>query len=195
MSQTINCPSCQLPQEVPEDTPAAGGAVYCRNCGVPLPPPDAAPRPATILWIDDDQLLLQVCREPFERHGYQLLCVNDGPAGIALAREAHPDLILLDVLMVGMDGLEVCACLRAEPALATTPIVLLTVLDDARVRDRGRAVGATALWSKACGPTELLAKVAHLLGHPPAGRDALTPARRASPGGRATDGAGVDRSP
>ena len=76
-------------------------------------------------------------------------------------------LAVRDVLMVGMDGFEACESLRAEPTLAQTPIVLLTVLDDAGARDRGRAVGATTLWAKACGPQELLAKVAHLLGHPP----------------------------
>ena len=76
-------------------------------------------------------------------------------------------LAVRDVLMVGMDGFEVCESLRAEPTLAQTPIVLLTVLDDAGARDPGRAVGATTLWAKACGPQELLAKVAHLLGHPP----------------------------
>ena len=79
----------------------------------------------------------------------------------------HPDLILLDVMMVGMNGLEICERLRAEPTLAETPIVLLTVLEDAGVRDRGRAVGATAVWSKVFGSEELLAKVTQLIGHTP----------------------------
>jgi len=83
-------------------------------------------------------------------------------------------LAVRDVLMVGMDGFEACESLRAEPTLAQTPIVLLTVLDDAGARDPGRAVGATTLWAKACGPQELLAKVAHLLGHPRGPRRADT---------------------
>jgi CheY-like chemotaxis protein len=94
-------------------------------------------RRTTILWIDDDRLLLSVCGEAFERSGYRVLAVSDGPAGIVLAMREHPDLILLDVMMVGMNGLEVCERLRAEPALAETPIVLLTVLDDP-----GVAIGA-----------------------------------------------------
>lgn len=120
-------------------------------------------RPATILWIDDDRLLLSVCAEAFERRGYRVLAVSDGPAGILLAAREHPDLILLDVMMVGMNGLEVCERLRADPTLAETPIVLLTVLEDPGVRDRGRAVGATALWPKTCGPDELVTKVTQLL--------------------------------
>ena len=140
-------------------------------CGTPLPQDRAMRlRQTTILWIDDDRLLLSVCGEAFERHGYRVLAVSDGPAGIVLAMREHPDLILLDVMMVGMNGLEVCERLRAEPTLAETPIVLLTVLGDAGVRDRGRAVGATALWPKACGPDELLAKVTQLLGCTPPSR-------------------------
>ena len=121
-------------------------------------------RRTTILWIDDDRLLLSVCGEAFERRGYRVLAVSDGAAGIVLAVREHPDLILLDVMMVGMNGLEVCERLRAEPTLAETPIVLLTVLEDAGVRDRGRAVGATAVWSKVLGSEELVAKVTQLLG-------------------------------
>jgi CheY-like chemotaxis protein len=121
-------------------------------------------RPTTILWIDDDQLLLSVCGETFERYGYRVLAVSDGPAGIVVATREQPDLILLDVMMLGMNGLEVCERLRAEPTLADTPIVLLTVLEDASVRDRGREAGATAMWPKSLDPEELLSKVARLIG-------------------------------
>jgi len=71
--------------------------------------------------------------------------------------------------MFGMDGLEVCERLRAEPALAEMeiPIVLLTVLDDAGIRDRGRELGATTVWSKPFGPEDLIAKVTKLLGQTP----------------------------
>ena len=124
-------------------------------------------RPTTILWIDDDRLLLSVCGETFERYGYRVLAVSDGPAGIMVAMREQPDLILLDVMMVGMNGLEVCERLRAEPTLADTPIVLLTVLEDPGVRDRGREVGATAVWPKVFGSEELLAKVTQLLGRTP----------------------------
>jgi CheY-like chemotaxis protein len=160
--ETPACPNCGT------DHPGVLTGDVCPVCGADLPQDLALRlRPTTILWIDDDRLLLSVCGEAFERRGYRVLAVSDGPAGILLAVREQPDLILLDVMMVGMNGLEVCERLRAEPALAETPIVLLTVLEDAGIRDRGRAVGATALWPKACGPDELLAKVTQLLGRTP----------------------------
>jgi len=136
-------------------------------CGTPLTPePTIYARPTTILWIDDDRLLLSACGDAFEQYGYRLLAASDGPTGIEMAKRDHPDLILLDVVMFGMDGLEVCQRLRAEPSLAETPIVLLTVLDDAGVRERGRELGANAIWSKPFGPEDLIAKVTKLLGRP-----------------------------
>ena len=162
MRETPACPNCGT------DHPGVLTGDVCPVCGAPLPQDRAMRlRRTTILWIDDDRLLLSVCGEMLERHGYRVLAVSDGAAGIVLARREQPDLILLDVMMVGMNGLEVCERLRAEPTLAETPIVLLTVLEDAGVRDRGRAVGATALWLKACGSEELVAKVTQLLGPTP----------------------------
>lgn len=162
MHETPACPNCGT------DHPGVLTGDVCPVCGIALPQDRAMRlRPTTILWIDDDRLLLSICGEAFERHGYRVLAVSDGPAGILLAAREQPDLILLDVMMVGMNGLEVCERLRADPTLAETPIVLLTVLEDPGVRDRGRAVGATALWPKASGPEELLAQVTQLLGRAP----------------------------
>ena len=162
MRETPACPNCGT------DHPGVLTGDVCPVCGTPLPQDRAMRlRRTTILWIDDDRLLLSVCGEAFEKSGYRVLAVSDGSAGIMLAMREHPDLILLDVMMVGINGLEICERLRAEPTLAETPIVLLTVLEDAGVRDRGRAVGATALWLKACGSEELVAKVTQLLGHTP----------------------------
>jgi CheY-like chemotaxis protein len=144
----------------------AGGV--CPVCRTPLAPESTrALRPTSILWIDDDRLLLSVCGDAFERFGFQVLVASDGPTGLELAKKERPDLILLDILMFGMDGFEVCERLRAEPALAEIPIVLLTVLDDAGIRDRGRALGATTVWSKPFGPEDLIAKVTKLLGQTP----------------------------
>jgi len=162
MSEMPSCPYCGAAHPV-----VLAGNV-CPMCGTPLvPEPTVRLRPTTILWIDDDRLLLGVCADPFERYGYRILPTSDGATGIDLARQERPDLILLDVVMFGMDGLEVCRRLRAEPALAETPIVLLTVLDDAGVRDRGRELGATAVWSKPFGPEQLLGNISKLLGAKP----------------------------
>ena len=162
MSQMPSCPYCGAAH------PAVLAGTVCPMCGTPLASEQGMKiRPATILWIDDDRLLLSVCGEVFERYGYRIVPASDGLTGIELAKRERPDLILLDVVMFGMDGLEVCQRLRGESALADTPIVLLTVLDDAGVRDRGREVGATAIWSKPFGPEDLLEKVTKMLGQKP----------------------------
>ncbi len=166
MRETAACPNCGT------DHPGVLTGDVCPVCGAPLPQDRAGRlRRTTILWIDDDRLLLSACAEVFERHGYRVLAASDGSAGIALAARERPDLILLDVMMMGLNGLEVCERLRAQPTLAETPIVLLTVLEDAGVRDRGRIVGATAMWPKRCGADDLLVKVTELLGRAPRSTD------------------------
>jgi DNA-binding response OmpR family regulator len=158
MSTVSHCTHCGAPQtEVEVEAP-------CPTCG--SPPPAKARKnayKATLLWIDDDLLLLGVCSESFEREGYRVLVASEGAAGIELARNEHPDLILVDVVMFEMDGLTVCERLRAEPGLADTPIVVLTVLDDASVRYRAREVGATTVLHKPFAFKDLVATVARLL--------------------------------
>lgn len=161
MSPTINCPYCQLPQEFAEDR--AAGEVYCSNCGVPLPSPP--PRLATVLWIDDDPLLLGLCVGVLEQQGYRVLATTDGAQGIATAHAERPDVILLDVLMPTMSGFEVCRRLRADPTLQDTPIILLTALDDPGVRPMGEKVGATATLRKPSNPAAVVEFLAAVLRH------------------------------
>jgi CheY-like chemotaxis protein len=162
MTQMPACPYCGAMH------PAVLAGGVCPVCGTALAPEStSAVRPTTILWIDDDRLLLSICGDAFERFGFQVLVASDGATGIELAKAERPDLILLDVVMFGMDGFEVCQRLRAEPALLETPIVLLTVLDDAGIRERGRELGATSVWSKPFGPDDLIMKVTKLLGQTP----------------------------
>ena len=160
MSRTVNCPYCQLPQNVPEDSPATG-EVYCSTCGVPLP--RAAVRPATVLWIDDDPLLLGLCVSVLEQHGYRVLTATDGLQGIALAHAERPDMILLDVLMPTMSGFEVCRQLRRDATLHDTPIILLTALNDAGVRPMGTKAGATATVRKPSNAGAIVALLATVL--------------------------------
>ena len=157
MRWTVNCPYCHLPQELPEDAAAIASAAYCGNCGVPLPPLSAAPRSATVLWIDDDPLLLGLCVGVLERHGYRVLAATDGMTGIATAHREHPDVILLDVLMPTMTGFEVCRQLRLDPNLKDTPIILLTALSDADVSHMGKQLGATAILRKPSDPAAIVA--------------------------------------
>jgi CheY-like chemotaxis protein len=163
MTRTIICPYCQRPQLL-EDTPRETlDEVHCENCGGVLRRGAAVPaRPRTILWIDDDRLLLSACCQVLEAQGYRTLLATDGATGIELAQTERPDAILLDVVMPTMHGLEVCQQLRALPHLKDTPIILLTALEDAGVGTMGTKVGATTTLRKPFGPeyvVEFLAKV------------------------------------
>ena len=171
MSPTIICPYCQLPQPVmkkPSDPP---GEVYCPNCGGVLPwGPEVAARPTTVLWIDDDRLVLGTCAPVLERHGYRVLVATDGAAGIATARQERPDVILLDVMMPTMTGFDVCQELRADPTFQDTPIILLTALSDAEVGRTGKQLGATTTLRKPADPAAIVAfldTVLHHRGGPP----------------------------
>jgi DNA-binding response OmpR family regulator len=137
----------------------------CFACRSPLlaDNKNAAGSKATLLWIDDDRLLLGIGEEAFARAGYRVLLASEGATGIELARKERPDLILLDVVMFDTDGLDVCAQLREEPVLAETPIVILTVLDDAAVRYRAKEVGATAVIHKPFALNDLVAMIERIL--------------------------------
>jgi len=161
MNRTITCPYCQMRQTLKDDPSHPAGDVYCTNCGAPLPQ-TAAPRPPTVLWIDDDRLVLGACVPVLERHGYRVLIATDGTTGVAAARQERPDVILLDVMMPTMTGFEVCQQLRADPRLKDTPIILLTALEDAGVETMGKKAGATTTLRKPFGPEyiiEFLGKV------------------------------------
>ena len=163
MKGTVICPMCRLAQPV-EDAEAE---VPCRNCGHPLPPratPSATARPVTILWIDDDRLLLTFGRDILERHGYRVRTALDGPTGIAAASEEPPDLIILDVVMPDMTGYEVCRRLRAEPGLHDTPVLLLTSLQDPQVDVLGRGIGETFTMSKPSDPAMIVNIIGQVLG-------------------------------
>jgi cyclic di-GMP phosphodiesterase len=164
---TVICPMCRLAQPV-EDAEAE---VSCRSCGHPLPPRAASAAdstPITVLWIDDDRLLLTFGRDILERHGYRVRTALDGPMGIAAASQEPPDLIILDVVMPDMTGYEVCRRLRAEPGLQDIPILLLTSLQDPQVDVLGRGIGETFTMSKPSDPEMIVNIIAQVLGRPKA---------------------------
>ena len=125
--------------------------------------PAGAARP-TILYIDDDRFLLTLCCDLLEQHGYRTLLATDGPTGIETAKAGRPDLILLDLVMPGIDGLEVCRQLRILPGLRKTPIILFTVRQDLKLDAEALEAGATLTLRKEFGSVELLCTIARLLG-------------------------------
>lgn len=115
--------------------------------------------PARILIVDDDPTVRETLRTCFAGEGYEMAFAADGPSALAQAAEWLPDLVLLDVMMPGMDGFEVCRRLRADPMLAQVPVILVTGLDDYDSRVQGAEVGADDFISKPYSRVELRARV------------------------------------
>ena len=117
-------------------------------------------RPADILVVDDDRRITSLLRRALRAEGYEVRTANDGAEGLTRARERQPDLLVLDLLMPGIDGLEVCRRLREEGDL---PILILTAKDETEDRVRGLDTGADDYLVKPFDLDELLARVRALL--------------------------------
>jgi CheY-like chemotaxis protein len=122
-----------------------------------------APERAKILCVDDDRLIRQMIGDALERHGFAVLAAADGWSALQLATRERPALILLDVLMPGMDGFEICLRLKDDPQLRSIPVVLLTATADERADALACAVGAAAVVSKSASPSEVVWAVAAAL--------------------------------
>ena len=129
-----------------------------------------------VLVVDDDPVIADLVAFRLGRLGLQVTVETDGQAGLAAARQLRPDLVVLDWMMPRMNGLEVCAALRAEPdqALARTPVLLLTAKAQEPDLERGFAAGADDYVVKPFSPRELVSRVTAAL--PPGSIPAL-PAR------------------
>ena len=118
-------------------------------------PVDRRPR---LLLVDDEPTNLQVLRQILQQD-YRLLFATDGARALELARAQQPDLILLDVMMPGMDGLAVCQALKAEAATAAIPVIFVTALSDSLDEARGFDVGCVDYISKPVSAPVVRARV------------------------------------
>jgi DNA-binding response OmpR family regulator len=117
----------------------------------------------TILAIDDEKDLLELVRYNLDKEGFDVIVTTDGPSGLEVARAHHPDLIILDLMMPGMDGLEVCKRLRADARTARIPLVMLTARATEADRVVGLELGADDYIVKPFSPRELVARVKAVL--------------------------------
>jgi two-component system, OmpR family, phosphate regulon response regulator PhoB len=117
----------------------------------------------TVLIADDEPAIVELVRATLEDPKVRIVQARDGAEALALARTAHPDLILLDVRMPEIDGINVCRRLRSEPALRDTCIVMLTAAAQEAQRLEGRAAGADEYLTKPFSPLRLLQMVRALL--------------------------------
>ncbi len=125
-----------------------------------------------ILIAEDESELVELYRLVFARSGFELSVASNGqeavqPTGCLrlLARTLRPDLVLMDVMMPIMNGVEACRQLRADPDLAGVRIVMLSSQCDARIRQAARDAGALDFWTKPISPRDLLAQVQAVLNH------------------------------
>jgi DNA-binding response OmpR family regulator len=118
----------------------------------------------TVLVIDDEAPIRLLCRVNLEAEGMQVLEAADGPSGLDYARTAHPDVILLDVMMPGLDGWQVAEELLDDEVTRSIPIVFLTARAELRDRARGLDVGGIDYVTKPFNPIELASLVRDLLG-------------------------------
>lgn len=116
-----------------------------------------------ILVVDDEAVLVETIAYNLEQAGYQVITVADGASALEAARRETPDLVILDLMLPEMDGLEVCRQLRRESNTATTPIMMLTAKGDEIDKVVGLEVGADDYVTKPFSRRELLARVRALL--------------------------------
>lgn len=121
------------------------------------------PVASTILVVDDDPRVAEFMRQVLAREGYRVLCEADGLAALEAVERDAPDLVLLDLVLPGADGMDVLRKLKGQERQGFLPIILLTGQGDMETRLRGLKLGADDYLTKPASPKELLARVDALL--------------------------------
>ena len=117
----------------------------------------------TILYVEDNELNRKIVRDLLKRTSYELIEAFDGEAGVAKARQTRPDLILMDIQLPKISGMEAMRLLRADPITAATPMVAITSFALSGDEQKAREAGATAYLAKPYSPFELLGLIRKLL--------------------------------
>ena len=117
----------------------------------------------TILYVEDNEVNRRLVQDLLKPTSYRLIEAADGEAGMAIARQEHPDLILMDVQLPKVSGIEATRTLRGEPATANTPIIAITSFALAGDEEKAMAAGATAYMAKPYSPRDLLGLIRRLL--------------------------------
>lgn len=112
-----------------------------------------------ILVVEDEKNILELVRFNLEREGFQVMATPDGACGLDMAREEKPDLIILDVMLPGMNGLEVCRELQQDTATRYIPVIILSARAEELDRVLGLEMGADDYITKPFSPRELVARV------------------------------------
>ncbi len=116
-----------------------------------------------VLLIEDDPSSVRLVSYTLEQEGYEVLTATNGLEGLKKVREEAPDLLVLDVMLPGLDGFEVCRRLRADEQTAGLPVLMLSAKAQEIDKTTGLKVGADDYLAKPADPSEIVARVANLL--------------------------------
>ena len=117
----------------------------------------------TILVIDDEKDLIELVRYNLEKEGFDVIAATDGQSGLEVVRKHRPDLVVLDLMMPGLDGLQVCQRLRSDPRSGRIPVIMLTAKATEADRVVGLELGADDYITKPFSPREVVARVKAVL--------------------------------
>jgi adenylate cyclase len=123
--------------------------------------------PATILVVDDDPVIQKLLAVNFEMEGYRVVTGGDGEEALAQVVAERPDVVLLDVMMPKLDGIEVVRRIKADPDTAAIPVLLLSAKAQSKDIAAGLEAGADGYITKPFDPLDLLERVAALLRRDP----------------------------
>ena len=113
----------------------------------------------TVLIVEDNELNMKLFHDLLDAHGYNILQTKDGMEALDIAREHRPDLILMDIQMPVVDGYEATRQIKANPALKTIPVIVVTSYALSGDEDKARAAGCDDYITKPYSPRQLLAKI------------------------------------
>ena len=119
-----------------------------------------------ILIIDDEPDVLKLAAFRLKRWGYEILTANDGQTGLEIIENERPDLVLLDLRLPNLDGVDVCRQVKNNEALKHIPIILFTATADIAVAETAKQVGADGYIVKPFEPEQLLEKIQSVAGEP-----------------------------
>jgi DNA-binding response OmpR family regulator len=117
----------------------------------------------TVLLVEDEPDVVDLLRFHLRRGGFKVLTAGTGPEGLEAIRQNLPDAVILDIMLPGLSGLEVCRTLKADPALAAIPVLMLTAKGDVKDRVKGLETGAEDYVTKPFSPKEVVLRVRALL--------------------------------
>ena len=117
----------------------------------------------TVILVEDETDVVDLLRYHFKKAGFKVEIANSGDAGLAAIRARRPDAIVLDLMLPGMTGLEVCRALKAESETAAIPVLMLTARSEVKDRVKGLETGADDYVTKPFSPKEVVLRVQGLL--------------------------------